>query len=138
MIDPTEATAKLSLLLIHCTNTTRFSNWDEWSSSAITLRYASAISSVGISPEHLDPYAAGSYCENAASYDEVAQYIAEGFFLRLTRFQLIWNAYETLRACSTIAHFMALKELGHVDKWRSQRRMEVMSMKARKLSAVLS
>ena len=28
--------------------------------------------------------------------------------------------------------------LGHVDKWRSQRRMDVMSMKPRKLSAVLS
>ena len=28
--------------------------------------------------------------------------------------------------------------LGHVDKWRSQRRIEVMSMKPRKLSAVLS
>lgn len=31
-----------------------------------------------------------------------------------------------------------LLDLGHVDKWRSQRRIEVMSMKARKLSAVLS
>ena len=28
--------------------------------------------------------------------------------------------------------------LGHVDKWRSQRRIDVMSMKPRKLSAVLS
>ena len=28
--------------------------------------------------------------------------------------------------------------LGHVDKWRSQMRIEVMSMKPRKLSAVLS
>ena len=28
--------------------------------------------------------------------------------------------------------------LGHVDKWRSQRRIEVMSMKPKKLSAVLS
>ena len=31
-----------------------------------------------------------------------------------------------------------LKRLGHVDKWRSQRRMDAMSMKPRKLSAVLS
>ena len=29
-------------------------------------------------------------------------------------------------------------ELGHVDKWRSQRRIDVMSMKPKKLSAVLS
>ena len=29
-------------------------------------------------------------------------------------------------------------DLGHVDKWRSQRRIDVMSMKPRKLSAVLS
>ena len=28
--------------------------------------------------------------------------------------------------------------VGHVDKWRSQRRIDVMSMKPRKLSAVLS
>ena len=28
--------------------------------------------------------------------------------------------------------------LGHVDKWRTQRRIDVMSMKPRKLSAVLS
>ncbi len=28
--------------------------------------------------------------------------------------------------------------LGHVDKWRIQRRIDVMSMKPRKLSAVLS
>lgn len=28
--------------------------------------------------------------------------------------------------------------LGHVDKWRNQRRIDVMSMKPRKLSAVLS
>jgi hypothetical protein len=32
----------------------------------------------------------------------------------------------------------ALEKLGHVDKWRSQRRIDVMSMKPRKLSAVLS
>ena len=31
-----------------------------------------------------------------------------------------------------------LNYLGHVDKWRSQRRIEVMSMKPKKLSAVLS
>ena len=31
-----------------------------------------------------------------------------------------------------------LHQLGHVDKWRSQMRIEVMSMKPRKLSAVLS
>ena len=30
------------------------------------------------------------------------------------------------------------RRLGHVDKWRSQRRIDVMSMKPRKLSAVLS
>ena len=30
------------------------------------------------------------------------------------------------------------KALGHVDKWRSQRRMQAMSMKPRKLAAVLS
>ena len=30
------------------------------------------------------------------------------------------------------------EKLGHVDKWRSQRRIDVMSMKPRKLSAVLS
>ena len=30
------------------------------------------------------------------------------------------------------------EDLGHVDKWRSQRRIDVMSMKPRKLSAVLS
>ncbi|WP_265501100.1 hypothetical protein [Paracoccus beibuensis] len=30
------------------------------------------------------------------------------------------------------------KKLGHVDKWRIQRRIEVMSMKPGKLSAVLS
>ena len=35
----------------------------------------------------------------------------------------------------TLRHIM---ELGHVDKWRSQMRIEVMSMKPRKLSAVLS
>jgi hypothetical protein len=29
-------------------------------------------------------------------------------------------------------------EVGHVDKWRIQRRIDVMSMKPRKLSAVLS
>lgn len=29
-------------------------------------------------------------------------------------------------------------KLGHVDKWRIQRRIDVMSMKPRKLSAVLS
>lgn len=31
-----------------------------------------------------------------------------------------------------------LEALGRVDKWRSQRRIDVMSMKPRKLSAVLS
>ncbi len=31
-----------------------------------------------------------------------------------------------------------IEALGHVDKWRSQRRIDVMSMKPRKLSAVLS
>lgn len=31
-----------------------------------------------------------------------------------------------------------IADLGHVDKWRSQRRIDVMSMKPRKLSAVLS
>ena len=30
------------------------------------------------------------------------------------------------------------RDLGHVDKWRSQRRIDVMSMKPMKLSAVLS
>ncbi len=34
--------------------------------------------------------------------------------------------------------FERYTSLGHVDKWRSQRRIEVMSMKPRKLSAVLS
>ena len=31
-----------------------------------------------------------------------------------------------------------VRYLGHVDKWRIQRRIDVMSMKPRKLSAVLS
>jgi len=30
------------------------------------------------------------------------------------------------------------RTVGHVDKWRSQRRIDVMSMKPKKLSAVLS
>ena len=34
--------------------------------------------------------------------------------------------------------FRVMAALGHVDKWRSQMRIEVMSMKPRKLSAVLS
>ena len=33
---------------------------------------------------------------------------------------------------------LAVHRLGHVDKWRSQSRIDVMSMKPRKLSAVLS
>ena len=33
---------------------------------------------------------------------------------------------------------LMLMLLGHVDKWRIQRRIDVMSMKPRKLSAVLS
>jgi len=33
---------------------------------------------------------------------------------------------------------VVIRELGHVDKWRSHRRIDVMSMKPRKLSAVLS
>ena len=35
-------------------------------------------------------------------------------------------------------YVVGTEALGHVDKWRSQRRIEVMSMKPRKLSAVLS
>ena len=31
-----------------------------------------------------------------------------------------------------------LRKLGHVDRWRTQSRMDVMSMKPRKLAAVLS
>ena len=37
-----------------------------------------------------------------------------------------------------IAWATMIKTLGHVDKWRIQRRIDVMSMKPRKLSAVLS
>ena len=44
-----------------------------------------------------------------------------------------------MEACGG-AHFWAreIGKLGHVDKWRSQRRIDVMSMKPKKLSAVLS
>ena len=43
------------------------------------------------------------------------------------------------RLCGEFHVFvLVFAALGHVDKWRSQRRIDVMSMKPRKLSAVLS
>ena len=68
-----------------------------------------------------------------------------GYFLQ----QRSWrhNKREEVRhrefeACTKIIEDLARaldkRILGHVDKWRSQRRIDVMSMKPRKLSAVLS
>ncbi len=37
-----------------------------------------------------------------------------------------------------VADWRETNKLGHVDKWRSQSLMQAMSMKPRKLSAVLS
>ena len=48
------------------------------------------------------------------------------------------SARQPTAAANIISGQVRGNYLGHVDKWRSQRRIEVMSMKPRKLSAVLS
>lgn len=56
----------------------------------------------------------------------------------------IFGLFRPLATTSTLLAALLLfslpfsRKLGHVDKWRSQRRIDVMSMKPRKLSAVLS
>ena len=61
----------------------------------------------------------------------------------------VWELIDGLQRLSTVFQLMGLLKgpraedlgvltLGHVDKWRSQRRIDVISMKPRKLSAVLS
>lgn len=56
---------------------------------------------------------------------------------------LVWGAFTETVADWGKCFRLVLTEsscspLGHVDKWRSQRRIDVMSMNPRKLSAVLS
>jgi divalent metal cation (Fe/Co/Zn/Cd) transporter len=47
------------------------------------------------------------------------------------------TVFQSHEICDQIEESLK-NHLGHVDKWRSQRRMDVMSTKPRKLSAVLS
>jgi len=50
----------------------------------------------------------------------------------------VWMLSNPLPSVLALTWLIGILFLGHVDKWRSQRRMDVMSMKPRKLSAVLS
>ncbi|MHC0054155.1 hypothetical protein [Actibacterium sp. D379-3] len=68
---------------------------------------------------------------SARQADVVAAYV------RYARAKLIHDRIK-VTTDDALTDFYRRSKLGHVDKRRSQRRMEVMSMKPRKLSAVLS
>jgi hypothetical protein len=68
----------------------------------------------------------------------VLTYISRGFGVAAWLVALLVILASVIFPIKKMGLVSRARSLGHVDKWRSQRRMEVMSMKPRKLWAVLS
>jgi hypothetical protein len=80
----------------------------DWQAASNLLRLASAINAVGVSASNLDPWRSDIHCESATEFNEIHELLLRDYFSGLSRFQLIWNAYELVRNSSRIGqHLMA-------------------------------
>ena len=77
-----------------------------WIAGQYFLQCASALEDLEIRPERLDPWRSGDYCTPASEYNAISEELLKGFLLRLSRFQLIWSAYENVRNNSRIGNYL--------------------------------